>query len=372
MKKKKLVFILNNFLIGGAERVLLEILKNLDRNKFEINIITVFGSGPLELEFRKLKFPIYFTSSKTYSSSLLFKVMWILSTPFILLRLIVFLRKINPDVVITSLYEADILGIFSAWLLGVKKRIIIHHDIHKMSLLRWFLRQIFSLHLASKVVAVSHNTKKFLIDYWRVLDNKIIVIQNGIDFQKFRLGRKSLKSSLVLGFIGRFVSDKNPECLLKSLVVLKKQYNLEPKVIMVGSGKLESNLKQFVRDNNLDNVQFTGWADDVLKRLKGIDVLIVPSKEEGLPLIVLEGLASNKIVVASNIEPMKELIFPSNNGVLFKKGEAGSLSEKLKDLLTDPVLIKGYYDNVSRWINKNKYSFDIKYVAKRYSELFEN
>ncbi|MDD5639087.1 MAG: hypothetical protein PHO28_04245 [Candidatus Pacebacteria bacterium] len=47
MKKKKLVFLLNNFLIGGTERVLLEIIKNLDRNEFEVNIITVFGSGRL-------------------------------------------------------------------------------------------------------------------------------------------------------------------------------------------------------------------------------------------------------------------------------------------------------------------------------------
>jgi len=56
MKKKKLFFILNNFLIGGTERILLDILKNLDRDKFEINIVTVFGSGAMEKEFR-IRFP---------------------------------------------------------------------------------------------------------------------------------------------------------------------------------------------------------------------------------------------------------------------------------------------------------------------------
>jgi len=54
MKKKKLVFIWNNFLIGGTERMLLDVLKNLDRNKFDINIITILGSGPMEEEFKQL------------------------------------------------------------------------------------------------------------------------------------------------------------------------------------------------------------------------------------------------------------------------------------------------------------------------------
>jgi len=369
MKKKKLVFILNNFLIGGTERVLLEIIKNLDKNKLEINIITVFGSGPIEIEFKRLGIPILFAGPKKHSSSLLFKMIWILSIPLILLRLIIFLRKINPDIIITSLYEADILGIFSSWLLGIKKRIIIYHDTHKMSAIRWVIRKIFSLNLSYKIIAVAPNVKKFLINYWGISKDKVIIILNGIDFQKFELGKKSLEPNLILGFIGRFVPDKNPECFLRSLVVLKKKYNLEPEVIMVGGGKLELNLKQFASHNNLNNIEFTGLANDIVKWLKKIDVLIVPSKEEGLPLIVLEGLASNKIVVASNIRSIKDLISSGKNGILFREGDANSLSKKLKDLLTNSSLVKNYYYNVNQWVNKNKQLFDIKDVSKRYLDV---
>jgi len=60
MKKKKLVFVLNNFLVGGTERVLLEILKNFDRNSFKISIIPVFESGSMESDFKKLGIPIFF------------------------------------------------------------------------------------------------------------------------------------------------------------------------------------------------------------------------------------------------------------------------------------------------------------------------
>src|SRR5680860_751753 len=132
MKRKKLVFILNNFLIGGTERVLLEIIKNLDRDKFEINIITVFGSGLIEVEFKKLGIPIFFAGPKKYSSSLLFKIIWVLCIPFILLRLIVFLKKIKPGIIITSLYQSDILGSWASFGLDTKL-VFIQHDIIKIN-----------------------------------------------------------------------------------------------------------------------------------------------------------------------------------------------------------------------------------------------
>ncbi|MDD5639086.1 MAG: glycosyltransferase family 4 protein [Candidatus Pacebacteria bacterium] len=184
---------------------------------------------------------------------------------------------------------------------------------------------------------------------------KIIVILSGIDFQKFEFGKKFLGHNLVLGFIGRFVPEKDPPCLLKALVILKKKYGLEPEVIMVGSGRLELNLKQFTSHNNFNNIEFTGWANDVVKWLKKIDILVILSREEGLPLIALEGLVANKLIVAFDINPMKELISSGDNGILFKVGDFNSLSEKLKDLLNNPSLVKNYYNNVSQWVNKNRH-----------------
>jgi len=316
----------------------------------------------------ELGFPILFVGPKVYPSSSFLKAMWVLSIPLIIFKLINLLKKNNPDTVITSLYGADVLGIFSAWLLRIKKRIVIQHDTHKVFVIRKFFRKIFSLNLAHKIIAVSFTAKKFLVNYFGISKNKIIVIYNGIDFNKFELGKKSLGSDLILGFMGRFVPDKSPECLLKALVVLKKKYNLEPKAIMAGGGKLEPDLKKFVEDNDLVNIKFTGWVDDVVKWLKIVDILIIPSKEEGLPLIVLEGLASSKIIVASDIGAIQELIISGDNGILFKVGNVNSLSEKLKDLINNPSLIKKHYNNVSQWVNENKYLFDIREVSKKYSE----
>ncbi|MDD5638814.1 MAG: hypothetical protein PHO28_02835 [Candidatus Pacebacteria bacterium] len=84
---------------------------------------------------------------------------------------------------VTSLYAADILGISTAWLLGINKKIIIYHDTHKMFVLRQILRKVLALNLADKIIAGSLNVENFLINFWKIANKKIVVIFNGIDFQ---------------------------------------------------------------------------------------------------------------------------------------------------------------------------------------------
>ena len=370
LQKKKLIFILDNFLGGGSTKLILDLVQNLNKGNFAISIVTVYGSGPMEESFQELGIPIFFAGPKKYPISVFGKILWILTIPVILLRLIGFLIKNKQDVVITSLYSSDVIGIFASWLVRIKKRIIIYHDIQKMSVLREFIRKIFALNLAHKIIAISGTVKDFLINHWKIPENKIIVINNGIDFEVFKQGKRDLSDDLVLGFIGRFVKVKDPMCFLKSLVILKNKYNLEPKVLIAGKGELELTLKKFVKNNNLSNVLFIGWVNEVAKWLKEIDILIAPSKEEGFGLSILEGLVANKIVVGSDILPIKQLISSDDNGALFQAGNERDLAEQLKNLLSNKVLIKKYYNNVSQWVNKNKKIFDIKITALKYEEVF--
>ena len=69
MKKKKLIFILDNFLIGGSVKILLDMLNNFDRDNFELNIVTIYGSGPMEPDFRKSDIPIFLAGPKKYPNS---------------------------------------------------------------------------------------------------------------------------------------------------------------------------------------------------------------------------------------------------------------------------------------------------------------
>ncbi|MFA5360548.1 MAG: glycosyltransferase [Candidatus Paceibacterota bacterium] len=216
MQKKKLVFIWNNFLIGGTERILLDLLENLDRNKFDINVITILGSGPMEEEFRKSGSLIFFAGSKKYPSSVFSKMIWVLSTPLILLRLIVFLKKINPDTIVTSLYQSDILGYLAN--ISLDKRIVsIQHDMVKKGL---FVKRLKTkaLKKADKIIAISEDVRQFLIEYFGVSDSKIEVIYNGVNFEKFFSFQKPDDNwEPVFGIIARLDKIKGQIYILEAL-----------------------------------------------------------------------------------------------------------------------------------------------------------
>lgn len=371
MKKIKIVLVMNNFFIGGAEKLLLGILGRIDKEKFDIYIITILGSGPLKDDFERLNFPIKFFGFKNNSLTFLHKILWLFFSPFIILKLIIFLKKIKPDIVVTSLYQADILGILTAWLCGIKKRIIIQHDVKELSPFRKFLKKRVALDLATFVIANSFSVKKFLIDYFGVNSEKIIIIKNGVDIEKLKEGIKteSVKNELTLGFIGRLEPVKGLFCLMKALKSLKKEM-LEIKTFIVGEGSLRKKLEKYAKDNNLRNIEFIGEVSDLEKILKKIDILVVPSLAEGFGLVVLEGLASEKVVIASDIPAFRELIIDGENGKLFQKGNVDSLVSVLKEILTDRELFKKLRKNVKVWLREKGPDFDIKKTAQNYQELF--
>ena len=368
MEKKKLVFIWNNFLIGGTEQVLLEILKNLDGSRFKVNIILILGSGPMESEFRKLEFPIFFAGPKKYSSSLLFKVIWILSTPFVLLRLIVLLRKIKPDVIITSLYQSDILGIFSAWLSGVKRRIIIQHDVVRINpIFRWL--KIKTSKKANKIIAISNEIKTFLQEYFKIPASKIEVIYNGIDFDKFLSFQKLDENwEPIFGIIARLDKIKGHIYILEALKKLKSDGAKLPTFIFVGDGSERKNLEHFVKENGLSNVKFIGRTLDIGQYLKQMDVFVLPSLSEGLGIAIIEAIVAKKLIIASNTGGIKELIKHNKTGILVEPANVDDLYKAMKWVLENKNEALKLRIASFEWINKNRSLFDIRDVSKRYSE----
>ena len=170
-------------MVGGTERLLLDIIRYFDRGKYDISIITVIGSGPLEDSFKKLGVPIYFAGSS--GKKLPSKLYWILIAPITLIRITRFLFKSKPDVVISSLLQADILGMTASKIACVKKRILIQHDAIKFTKHTFFIKQIFAIKFATSIIAISETVKNFLIDYFKVDNTKITVIFNGIDYKYF-------------------------------------------------------------------------------------------------------------------------------------------------------------------------------------------
>jgi len=368
MKKKKLVFIWNNFLIGGTERMLLDVLKNLDRNKFDINIITILGSGPMEEEFKQLGSSIFFAGSKKYPSSFFLKLIWILCIPFIFLRLIVFLRKINPDTIITSLYQSDILGYLASFGLDTKL-VAIQHDVVKIKPIMRCLK-IKALKNTDQIIAISDEVKEFLIEYFKVSDSKIEVIYNGIDFDKFLSFQKPDKDwEPVFGTIARLDKIKGHIYILEALKKMRNEGIKLPKFIFIGDGPERENLEYFVKENDLLNVKFVGEVLDVGQYLKQINVFVFPSLSEGLGIAIIEALVAKKLVIASNVGGVKELIKDNKTGILIKPTNVDDLYKAIKWVLENKNEAIKLRTEAFKWVNENRQLFDIKDVSKKYLEV---
>lgn len=357
---------MNNFLVGGTEKFLYNLIKNFNKDEFQIEIATIWGSGPLEKDFQSIGLPIYFIGPRKNLSNIFSKVFSVFGTT---LRLIVFLKKNKPDVVITSLYQSDVLGIFSAWLTGVKGRIFIQHDVKRLNIFIKIIKKIFVVNLATKIIANSNTTKDFLISFFGVPEKKISVIHNGIDVSEISRGiKESNQGNVIFGIIGRLEPVKGHIYLLEAVRILKQESNLEPKVLIIGDGELRSELEKFVVNNNLHNIQFLGMTDNIPDKLKLIDVLIVPSLSEGFGLVALEGLFSEKIVVASGLPAIKEFIENNENGILFDPGNSRELAIILKQLVSDFDFCRDMRTKIKNWMKIGQ-KFDITNVVLRYREI---
>lgn len=334
--------------------------------------MTVFGTGPLENSFRDLGIPIYFAGPQWFfSRELSFKLYWPFIAPLTLIRITFFLIKSKPDVVISSLYQADIFSMITAKIAGVKKRILVQLDVVEFGKIFYFIKKIFALPFATQIVAGSETIKNFLIEYFEVKKEKITRIYNGINYERFEKGRKltPISDSPVIGIVGRLETIKGHLYVLEALKILKEKYKLLPVALLAGDGSLRDGLERYTTENNLSAVEFLGNIDNVPEFLSQIDILIVPSVSEGFGLVTLEGMVSGKVVIASDLEAMNELIKDGETGILFKSENAPSLASILLNVLKDKELCEKLQKNALLYAKENRKFFDIPEVSKNYQNL---
>ena len=119
----------------------------------------------------------------------------------------------------------------------------------------------------------------------------------------------------MIGYVGRLSPEKNLLTLLSSLVTIPKHYDL--KLVLVGAGQLENNLKDFVINNNIeDKVIFCGLRNDIRQILSALDIFVLPSHTEGLPIAMLEAMATSRAIICSNIAAHQELVEHNKEALL--------------------------------------------------------
>jgi glycosyltransferase involved in cell wall biosynthesis len=169
--------------------------------------------------------------------------------------------------------------------------------------------------------------------------------------------------------VGRLHPIKDWMTFLKVAKFVEERSGPSCAFLVVGSGPEEENLRGFVNDNGLKQVFFLGYRPDIPELLQEIDVLLLTSKRETFPVILLEAMASGCPVVATRSGGPESMITHETDGLLCDIQDAADLSEQLLRLLAD----RAFRERIALQARKTVLgSYDLDQVSLRLAALYED
>jgi glycosyltransferase involved in cell wall biosynthesis len=362
MEKIKVLQLVEDFKIGGLERVVATLFDGLNKDKYEPSIWCIAGGGELTDEFIQKNKDIKILSLKTYHN------------PLNIVKLAFLIRNRKFHIVHTHGYYASTMGRISAFL--VRTPVIIAH-VHttywnfKKRHLR--IEKVLSW-ITDCIICCASAVKDFVISNEKINPHKITTIYNGIHYQKWEEGEPvtyySDKKVIQIIITASLVENKGHKYLLEALSkIVKRHHNV--KLNIVGDGPLRSQLVSYAgRLGISDHIEFFGIVNDVQTLLKNCDIFVLPSiAREGLSIAIIEAMWLAKPVIASNIGGNAELVNDGINGYLVPPKDSDALTEKLEILIGNRKLCRlmGVEGN-----KKFKNKFDASVMVKKIEELYDS
>jgi len=352
----------------GAERWILSLIKYFDVSIVESLVGAVVddnaNKAPLCDESKKLGFEsVRIKSGGRYSFDSV-------------LNLRKIIKEKQIDIVHSHGYKTDLLSLLATTGLKCKTVSTPHgwtqDPDFKLKIYEIMDRMIFPFFDA--VVPLSEGLMDSLVHIPK-LSNKLTLITNGVDIGEVEelndiapeITKLKADGYQVIGYIGRLVHGKGLDTFIHGLAKLT---DLKWKAILIGEGEQELELRQLVKEKSLDDqIAFLGFRADRLSLLKGFDVFVLPSKSEGIPRCIMEAMAAEVPVVASNIPGCRTLIDGQKTGALFEVDDAEGLAVSIKQTLNDPALNEMYRVEAKQFLLER---YSAKRMAKEYEGLFEN
>ena len=217
-----------------------------------------------------------------------------------------------------------------------------------------------------KVVCISELTKKNLIQHiGSSFEDKCVIIYNGIDLKTFvGISSSPITNEKKVLMVSAFREQKDQKTLIKAMKELPSNYVLE--LIGGGEERLIDECKQLVRESQLDGrVEFMGVRTDIPALLSMANVVVLSSHYEGLSLSSLEGMASGKPFVASDVEGLHDIV--GGYGVLFPHGDSKVLATEIRKLCEDEI----YAEEVAGRCMERAKMFDVETMAQNYWCLYQ-
>jgi len=306
----------------------------------------------------------------------------------VVIKLYLLMKKYKPHIVHTHTSKAGTLGRISAWLAGVP---VIIFTLHGSYFQGYFSRvktnvlihieRILAM-ITDRIIAVSQQERSDILQNKIGNESKVINIPLGLELddlltcERFRgtlrneLGIDSNKK--LIGIIARLVPIKGHRFFLESAkLVLQSHSNVL--FLVIGDGELQKELKEYAESLGIsDKVMFLGFRKDLPVIYADLDIVALSSLSEGLPVTIIEGMASAKPIVAARVGGVPELLDEGNAGIIVPAANPQELARGIIKILDNPDIAKkmGEY---GRQTAMSRYRVDtlVENIAKLYEQLLE-
>lgn len=342
-KRIKILELLSTTTVGGAENTARAICARSNKKLFDIKVVSINGATSPEWP----KSVRYQTLNKRKRFSI--------GTVIKLRRLII---QQKPDIIHThTLFP--LLYLLAAW--PYKCSAINLHTVQND--LRyyqgWFWRLVFPL-FRIYPINLSHKLNPFLQN-----KDTSFVIPNSVDLARFKAPSRSHKFKKRILHIGRFDTQKNHNLLLRFFAQLLK-HDPEYHLTMIGWGTLEKSVRKQIDKLKLEgNVELITKRIDPIEHFRKNDFFVLTSKWEGMPLVILEAMASGMVVFSTRVGATEELIQNQENGFLFSNQDHVQMAEEFIENISETNLSR-----VSSNAIKNAESYSEDLMLAKYEQVF--
>lgn len=358
--------------IGGTENFLFQLVTHLDASRFQPEVCSLKKTGYYAQRLRERGIPVY-------SLNMPEEVNWMTPACCLLglIRLTCLIRKGEYTCVHAFLYRANILSRIAGTLAGVPLIISSERGLtrHKHPVAVWLDR--ITAPLSRYTLAVSEAVARQLQVRERIHPARIRVIYSGVDTKRGANPEDilRLKCNLglsvheqIIGCVARLHPDKGVEDLVRAAAALELGSG-NFRIILAGDGPERKPLEALAERLGVrSRILFLGFRNDVDSLLQTFDLFVLPSREEGLPMSVLEAMSFGIPVVATRVGGVPEIVLHNQTGILVPDHSPRELARAISTLIQDPALARKLGE-AGRLRVRNQFSF--RKTVEQIERLYE-
>lgn len=318
--------------IGGAQNVLYDTVTGLPSDHYRHLVVCLFGADQTAERLRAAGFQVVDLHMR---SKLDVGVVW---------RLGRVLRDFDPHLLHSHMFHANLLARIVGRLTGVPRIVCTEHTMGQEGSVRRLLNRL-TAPLADRITAVSEQVGTFAREGIGIPSDQVVVIPNGIDIDRCRsaLSPDQARAKLglppdqpVVGTVGTLRPVKGTDVLLRAFARLQES-GPEAHLLVVGDGPEWDTLQALADELGIrDAITFTGNRSDIADLLAAMDLFVLSSHWEGLPIAALEAMAAGLPVVATAVGGTPGVVLDGKTGLLVPPSDPPALAGALQQLLSDP------------------------------------